>query len=231
MNPAPFIIISIAPVVAVFYFYFYKHLLSKETLFLFRICFTLGIVSFFIFYFFDLIAGYYDLNTIRSLRRTLFTSFVVKGFGEQFAMFLFLKFLFFPQKGFSRSFHGLLFAIMLALGMATAENIFYAINNGGKDFILLKGYTSVPAHITFAVLMGFFIGYSKFRNMRFVLALVGLGSASFLQGIYEFCMFNRDTELIIISFVGSTLIVIVLYVKAAQYFRNSKTIEGPQESL
>jgi RsiW-degrading membrane proteinase PrsW (M82 family) len=231
MSPVPFIIISIAPIVAFFSYRLFHSDLNKETLFLIRVCYVAGIVGFGLAWLAEQLFAYYDLNTIRSLKRILFTSFIVKAGMEQLIMIVLLQLIFFRQKGFSRSYHGLLFAIMMGLGMVTAENVVNVMNNGGKDFILLKGYTSVPAHFVFGILLGFFFGISKFKNMRYVLLMSGLSVAAFSQGVYEFCLYTNDIQLLWIFSIGVIIIAVLLYVNALKTFYNDQTAEGNQSSL
>jgi RsiW-degrading membrane proteinase PrsW (M82 family) len=45
---------------------------------------------------------------------------------------------------------------------------------GGYETAVLRAFTAVPAHATFGILMGYFMGKAKFSNNRFKLNMAGL---------------------------------------------------------
>jgi hypothetical protein len=231
MNYIPFLILFLAPVIALFAYLIYKPGLDNDARFLLKMCFLYGILSYAFFYLINSLAGYYDLNTTRSFNRTLFTAFVVQGSGKQFSIMVLLSVMVLYHKGFSRSFHGIIFTIMIALGCVSAENVYYVFNNGGQNFTLIRAFTSIPGSIIFAVLMGFFVGQSRFKKFKWWDCFLGLGAASFFNGIYDFCLFSNDYLLLGIFGTGSVAIAISLYVKALNNYRNSKSFEEPQTRL
>ena len=54
-------------------------------------------------------------------------------------------------------------------------------------------FLSVPAHATFAVIMGFFVGKAKFAtgSARPLLILLGLAGAILFHGTYDFFLFIK----------------------------------------
>lgn len=79
----------------------------------------------------------------------LFTALAVELF-----KWVVLYFITFRSKHFGHLFDGLVYAVFVSLGFAALENIHFAISNGW-DTLLLRSVTSVPAHMTYGVLMGF----------------------------------------------------------------------------
>lgn len=77
------------------------------------------------------------------------------------------------------------------MGFATAENIFYVVE-GGVSVGLMRMFTAVPGHASFAVLMGFFAGMAKFRKNSAALLLTGLIAAVTAHGFYDFFLFQSD---------------------------------------
>jgi RsiW-degrading membrane proteinase PrsW (M82 family) len=77
---------------------------------------------------------------------------------------------------------------MVSMGFAATENIFYVLE-GGYQTALLRAFTAVPAHATFGVLMGYFMGKAKFAKNRIILNLFGLFLAIVFHGTYDFFLF------------------------------------------
>jgi RsiW-degrading membrane proteinase PrsW (M82 family) len=50
---------------------------------------------------------------------------------------------------------------MVSMGFAAFENILYVFQ-GGFKVALLRAFTAIPAHATFGVIMGYYMGKSKF---------------------------------------------------------------------
>jgi ribosomal protein S18 acetylase RimI-like enzyme len=88
------------------------------------------------------------------------------------------------------------------MGFATLENVLYVTNYAqvgrGLEVGLQRMFLSVPAHATFGVVMGYFVGKAKFNRSRgFWLSLAGLLGAVFFHGTYDFFLFLKSY-----SFVG-----------------------------
>ncbi|TDA86473.1 PrsW family intramembrane metalloprotease, partial [Halomonas marinisediminis] len=60
---------------------------------------------------------------------------------------------------------------------------------GGYEVALLRAFTAIPAHASFGVLMGYFMGKAKFSNNRVALNLLGLFLAIVFHGAYDFFLF------------------------------------------
>ena len=54
---------------------------------------------------------------------------------------------------------------------------------------VLRSLTAVPAHATFAILMGYYMGIAKFSNHKWAYNLFGLLSAIIFHGAYDFFLF------------------------------------------
>jgi len=74
------------------------------------------------------------------------------------------------------------------MGFAATENIMYVLQ-GGYQVALLRAFTAVPAHATFAILMGYFMGKAKFSNSKVLLNFTGLFLAILFHGTYDFFLF------------------------------------------
>ncbi len=59
------------------------------------------------------------------------------------------------NKNFNSLFDGLVYAVFVSLGFAGLENVFYVLENGWINAIM-RALMSVPGHMFFAVLMGYY---------------------------------------------------------------------------
>ena len=166
----------------------------------------------------QLLSNMLGLTELRSLKRTLFYSFVITGFTSEFSKFLVLRYMILPKKAITRPIHVITFSIMVALGFVTVRLICFFID----PFFTQKLYPftlyaliAVPASIMFAVILGFFIGMSKFTKTRVIYSLTGLLVASFFHGLYNFCLFTNDFKLLSLFAFGATVIVFILGLRAA----------------
>jgi RsiW-degrading membrane proteinase PrsW (M82 family) len=85
---------------------------------------------------------------------------------------------------------------MVSMGFATIENINYVFTYGYSTAVV-RMFLSVPAHATFGVVMGYFIGKAKFDQAnRFRLLFTGLLIAVLFHGTFDFFIFLQANEAI-----------------------------------
>jgi RsiW-degrading membrane proteinase PrsW (M82 family) len=111
---------------------------------------------------------------------------------EEFSKFAFVRFVLYRNKNFNEPFDGIVYAVMVSMGFATFENVMYVYSYGLETGIL-RMFTAVPAHATFGVIMGYFLGIGKFRKThRFYFSLFALLGATFFHGAYDYFWFIAD---------------------------------------
>jgi RsiW-degrading membrane proteinase PrsW (M82 family) len=144
--------------------------------------------------------GYDDTSNL--LYVTCF-SFAIVGFVEEIVKFLPLRFYAYTRPEFDEPMDGIVHAVMIGMGFATLENLLYA-DIFGYGTVLLRAFTAVPAHASFAIITGYFVGLAKFDpDNRNVLILKGLGGAILLHGIYDFFLIQDNLPgLALVSVVG-----------------------------
>jgi RsiW-degrading membrane proteinase PrsW (M82 family) len=88
---------------------------------------------------------------------------------------------------------GIIYSIMVSMGFATLENINYVYLYGyGTAFIRM--FLSVPAHASFAMVMGYYVGKAKFDSEKsFMLLLKGLAIAVLFHGLFDFFIFLQNS--------------------------------------
>lgn len=101
------------------------------------------------------------------------------------------------QKFFNEPLDGIVYAVMIAMGFATAENLIYALQHGLTTTIV-RAFTAVPAHGAFAIILGYYVGLSKFDpENKWKLILTGFGLAILCHGVYDFFLVQEMYEWLI----------------------------------
>jgi RsiW-degrading membrane proteinase PrsW (M82 family) len=128
------------------------------------------------------------LNDHYSLGQQFIKAFIVVGMTEEFSKYIIVRYVSQPRKAFNEPFDGIIYAVMVSMGFAATENIMYVLQ-GGYEVALLRAFTAVPAHATFAIIMGYFMGKAKFSNNKVKLNFTGLFLAVVFHGTYDFFLF------------------------------------------
>jgi len=166
------------------------------------------------------ISGGYEVDILSKEAHSIavFAWFVV-GLSEELCKFFFLRFYAYRLKYFDEPLDGIVYAMMIGMGFATFENIFYVYQNGALTGIM-RSLLAVPAHATFAVMMGYFVGRAKFNPAHEKTELFkGLALAVFFHGAYDFSLFvNRSFS--VIGALLSLIVAIKLSRRALQSHRN-----------
>jgi RsiW-degrading membrane proteinase PrsW (M82 family) len=123
-----------------------------------------------------------------SIWQQFIQAFVVVALAEEFSKYVIVKYFAQPKKDFNEPYDGIVYAVMVSMGFACTENIMYVLE-GGYTTAILRAFTAVPAHATFGILMGFFMGKAKFAKNRLTLNIAGLFLAVLFHGAYDFFLF------------------------------------------
>ena len=184
------LLFAIAPVFIIILYIYFKDKYEKEPkLFLFY-NFLLGAIASIII----TSVLYYLINFIlplpnhESIFQQFIKAFFVVGLTEEFSKYIIVRYYAQTNKEFNEPFDGIVYAVMVSMGFAATENIFYVLE-GGYETALLRAFTAVPAHATFGILMGYYMGKAKFSNNKIILNLSGLLLAVIFHGAYDFFLF------------------------------------------
>ncbi|MCC6462458.1 MAG: PrsW family intramembrane metalloprotease [Saprospiraceae bacterium] len=133
--------------------------------------------------------------------QTAVLAFGALAFNEELIKFILLLTLAFPHRFFNEPLDGIVYAVLIAMGFATLENLAYA-DRFGLQTVLLRTLTAVPAHLAFAIVQGYYAGLAKFESaprQQRLLAL-GLGLSILLHGLYDLLiMQNRSRWLVVLG--------------------------------
>jgi protease PrsW len=132
-----------------------------------------------------------------SLYDTAIFAFGAVALTEELSKYVLLKRFIYPKKDFNEPFDGIIYTVMVGLGFATVENVLYVLKAGPNGFstALARAFTAVPAHASFGVLMGAYIGLAKFIPQKATFyTIIGVGLAVFFHGAYDFFLMQQVYE-------------------------------------
>ena len=207
--------LAIAPGIVICLFIYLKDKYNKEPIGMLVLAFVLGMLSIIPAIVVQLSwpLGTQQLGNNEYLSLAFFT-FCIVALSEEGSKFLMLRLFLFPRKHFDDPFDGIVYAVMVGMGFATVENILYVYQHGYATGVL-RMFLSVPAHGTFAVLMGYFIGYAKFTaSNKFPYFVLALLLPILFHGAFDFFIFSGSDVLIICGALGSFIIALIISFKA-----------------
>jgi len=184
------ILSALAPVALIIAYIYYSDIHEKEPKKLLVFSFLLGaiasvILALIMYEGFDVIL---PLKENFNIQEQIIKAFVVVAFTEEFCKYIIVRYYAQPKKDFNEKFDGIVYAVMVSMGFAATENIIYVLQNG-YEIALTRAFTAIPAHATFGILMGYFMGKAKFRKNKWLLNLTGLGLAILFHGLYDVFLF------------------------------------------
>jgi RsiW-degrading membrane proteinase PrsW (M82 family) len=207
--------LAIAPGIAICLFIYRKDKYNKEPIGMLVLAFVLGILSI-------IPAGIVEYSAhgdpselaSNGYGSLAFFTFVVVAISEEGSKFLMLRLFLFSRKSFDDPFDGIVYAVMVGMGFATIENIGYVYEHGVATGIL-RMFPSVPAHGTFAVLMGYFLGYAKFTTgSRLPYYALSLLMPILFHGAFDFFLFSQSGGLILGGALASFATALILSFRA-----------------
>jgi RsiW-degrading membrane proteinase PrsW (M82 family) len=189
------LILAIAPGVAISSYIIFKDEYNKEPRKHLLICFLLGILSIVPAMVLELPMMWTDhLSLFRTPLGNATKAFLLVALPEELAKFMMLKTYAYRQPEYDEPFDGIVYAVMVGMGFATAENIMYVYEYGVATGVV-RMFLAVPAHATFAIIMGYFMGKAKFSQKRETyLLLAGLFWAIVFHCSYDFFLFLKDIQ-------------------------------------
>jgi RsiW-degrading membrane proteinase PrsW (M82 family) len=192
-----YIAIAIAPGIAICLFIFYKDIYNREPKLNLIVSFFLGCAAIIPSIVFEQRFGHVNNGTVAGVA---LYAYAIVAFIEEFCKFLGLRLYAYKMKSFDEPLDGIVYSVMVGMGFATLENLMYVLKYAevghGLEVGLKRMFLSVPAHASFAVVMGYFVGKAKFdAKNSFWFMLAGLLCAIFFHGTFDFFLFVSDSTL------------------------------------
>lgn len=181
---------AITPVLIIIIYIYIKDKYEKESKRILFITFLFGaiisiIISTLLYIVFDL---FIPIPDEYSVLQQFIKAFFVVALIEEFSKYVIVRFWSQPRDDFNEPFDGIIYAVMVSMGFAAVENVFYVLD-GGMSIAIVRAFTAVPAHATFAIMMGYFMGKAKFTKNRLKWNFAGLALAILFHGAYDFFLF------------------------------------------
>jgi RsiW-degrading membrane proteinase PrsW (M82 family) len=150
-----------------------------------------------------------DAPSRHSILSYAWYAYIVVALSEEGSKFLVLRCYAYPKKSFVGPFDGIVYSVMIGMGFATIENIEY-VRQFGAEIGFSRFFLAIPAHASFAVLMGYPAGKAKMayarmaqdritrdydksnRSHAFWLMLQGLLVAVLFHGSFDFFLFLQQ---------------------------------------
>lgn len=219
--------LAIAPGIAICLYIFYRDKYNREPAFTLLMSFVWGMLT-------TLPAIILELATENLTSQTvtgvIISSVFFVALIEEFCKFLPLRYYAFSRKSFDEPLDGIIHAVMIGMGFATLENISYVLSSpDGIQTGMMRMFTSVPGHATFAVIMGYYVGKAKFNFVhRKALLLKGILLATFFHGAYDSCLFltkvlpeTLSSALLILGALASLITAIILSLRLIRLHRRT----------
>jgi RsiW-degrading membrane proteinase PrsW (M82 family)/ribosomal protein S18 acetylase RimI-like enzyme len=183
--------LAIAPGLAICLFIFHRDAYNREPKRNLLFSFFLGACSIITAI---IIEGLFKNIPSKTISGTAVSAFLVVALTEELGKFIVLRYYAYTRKSFDEPLDGIVYGVMISMGFATLENLLYVSKYAGLgqgyQIAFLRMFTAVPAHATFGVLMGYYVGRAKFDAVnRNRLLLTGLFWAVLFHGAYDYCLF------------------------------------------
>ena len=223
------LIFAIFPIGLIGYYFYNKDTIKEPKKLLVKL-FISGIISGLIVLFISiygiiLFPKYTQVENIKNIIVLFFYCFIFVATIEEFSKFLMIYFISYNNKEFDQAFDIVLYSVIVGLGFACLENIFYVIFKSLTPLtVLLRGITAVPAHVCFQIIMGYYLYLSKNKD-KYKNLILGILIPIILHGTYDFFIYSKN-GFIVLSFIF-LLIFFVLYA----YSKLNKLIEVDKSNL
>lgn len=186
------LILAIAPCLAIGLFIYLKNPKNTESKTLIFKSVLMGVLSFFLALGIGLLLEKFTNVEEGSMLQQAIRAVIFVGLVEEGSKFLFLRGIVFYNPYFSQPFDGIVYAIMIGMGFAMAENLLYVyLGQGGS--LIVRMLTAVPAHASFAVIMGYLIFEAKvFESSRMLFSSMALLFPALAHGYYDYFLLDAS---------------------------------------
>ena len=160
---------------------------NKEPLWLLSIAFILGAVNL-----------HLDINILDYLliSKDVPSNFLSTGIEaltvsatEESLKFIVVMLIFYPNKYFDEPFDGIVYAVFVGMGFATAENLTFVLQ-GSASLAIMRMISAVPAHFVFAVIMGYYLGKAKSsKKSQLIFILLAILIPIIFHALYDYFLF------------------------------------------
>ena len=168
-----------------------------------------------------------SFNIFVGILNAAYSAFIVASLTEEyFKRLVVIKFAY-NHPAFNEKLDGIIYCAFSALGFATIENIIYVVFRFSNNPYIgySRGILSVPAHMLFAVTMGYYLSLAKFcpyENIARHFYRKALLVPILLHGIFDFILMSNVT-LLMLLFIPFVIFLWIFNLKKLNiYYKESK---------
>jgi RsiW-degrading membrane proteinase PrsW (M82 family) len=174
--------------------------------------FLLGLSGVLVVFLADKIIAYLHLDSLHSLNRTLFYSFVLTAGVYEFWKFLILRLFVYPSKLVVKTSDVIVYSIFVASGFSLGFSIYSVYFPSPFIDVCFNALSKGPVFLSISIIMGYFMGISLKRDNPSIDHMTGLLLAVVFQGINRFCLLTHDTILHYLAMAGMFVIAITFII-------------------
>ncbi|MGL4911422.1 MAG: PrsW family intramembrane metalloprotease [Romboutsia sp.] len=159
------LVLAIAPTIGIILWIYLKDKYDREPIIVLGKFFILGVFISVVAITLELVL--IKVNIFNGYSSLIYMSFIVAALVEEGLKAIVLIPNLLKEKHFNEKLDGIIYSIFLSLGFATVENIIYIIYEDANTALqlgMIRALISVPAHIMFAITMGYYISKYRFTN-------------------------------------------------------------------
>jgi protease PrsW len=185
--------LALTPIFIIILYVYFQDKYAKEPKLTLFITFLLGIVAVIPAALIEM--GYelfFNFKEGITIWITVLYSFFGVAFTEEFCKFLFLRWYIYKNKNFKEPMDAVVYSVFLSMGFAALENVFYVFfSDDPISTAIARSFTAVPAHATFGVIMGLYMGLARFTftHKRVKYLWSSIIFASLAHGLYNLFLF------------------------------------------
>jgi len=219
------LILAIAPVITIVLWMYLKDKYDKEPIHILTKFFAFGILI-------SVLAIYIEewfikINIFSESINIFYMSFIVAGLVEEGLKSLILIPNLLKEENFNEKLDGIIYSVFLSLGFATVENIIYILYEDPTSAFevgVIRSIISVPAHMMFGVIMGYYISKYKFTDCKskkgnLILAII---LPILLHGVFDFILMIQYRWSIIVFIAYIVYLWKISLDKLDEYTNNSR---------
>ena len=221
--------LSILPSILLGFYIYKKDVVEKEPISLLIRSFIGGVVSGILVIILSIILKINEFP-LETSTQILFYSFILVALLEESIKFLMTYLLAYKNKEFNYQYDGIVYASFVSLGFATYENLLFVFEQGSIQTAIYRGLLTVPAHVFFAIFMGYYLGlakhyrrYNSKKKERKYLCLSYIVPIV-LHGFFDYCLFSQSVTGILFFLIFIFILYIISFKKVKEVSELQKHI-------
>ena len=149
------------------------------------------------------------------------------GLVEEFFKWIVIWWLCYRNKDFDETYDAIVYASYSSLGFACIENILYVLTSGMLTGIF-RAITSVPGHLCFGVIMGYFLGKARLSKARgksstgyIILSIV---APTVIHTLYDFFLLAENDTLVLVWLAFIVIMFILCFILVSHSSKRNEPI-------